>query len=98
MSEYIVDIPSGWYLARHMYDSPAYYEMIVPSESIVRCRDCRFCSFVEYEEHTDRKLEEPFCNCTGKLTTSWDYFNDCVQYNPVEPDGFCAWGESKDGD
>lgn len=88
MSEYIID-PSAYLDMRK--------ETIErDGQPLVRCRDCRFCSLVEYEEYTDRKLEEPFYNCTGKLTTNWDYLNECVQYNPVEPDGFCAWGEHRD--
>jgi hypothetical protein len=26
---------------------------------------------------------------------TWSYYNDEEMMNPVEPDGFCAWGERK---
>ena len=59
-------------------------------ERIVRCRDC---------EHGD-----PFCECSsypGKINclhfAQWDYYDDEPGVCPVEPDGFCAWGEEREG-
>ena len=60
--------------------------VLVERERVVRCRDCKF-SF----EGTNGKLD-----CFGPLTTSWDYQHDVYKENPVEPDGFCAWGERMD--
>ena len=52
---------------------------------IVRCRDCKFAS----------EMENGKFDCTGVLTTSWDYYDDEPQFNLVEPSGFCAWGERR---
>lgn len=52
---------------------------------VVRCRDCRYAI----------DLCDGTIDCTGPLTTGWDYYNDEPQQNIVEPDGFCAWGERK---
>ena len=52
---------------------------------MVRCEDCKFA----YE------LDGDMLDCHGRLTELWDYWNDEPKDNPVEPDGFCAWGERK---
>lgn len=62
-------------------------------EEIVRCRDCKHGHEVEWPRSWD--IPADYLDCTGKLTTTWDYYNDEPQANPVEPDGFCAWGERK---
>ena len=59
---------------------------------IVRCRDCRF-AYPLFDEEGD-EIQNLF-DCHGKLTTSWDFYNDEPQDNPVEPDGFCKWGERR---
>ena len=54
-------------------------------ERIVRCRDCKHAV-----EHCDtEKLD-----CTH--FSQWDYYEDEPGHWPVEPDGFCAWGERRD--
>jgi len=53
---------------------------------VVRCRDCKHAF----------KTDSGLLDCTGPLTTSWDYYNDDFQINEVEPDGFCAWGERRE--
>ena len=55
-------------------------------EEIVRCRDCKFA----------RVTEHGLLDCSGPLTTIWDYWNDDFKENPVEPDGFCAWAERRE--
>lgn len=55
-------------------------------EKVVRCRDCKFAS----------EMENGKFDCTGVLTTSWDYYDDEPQFNLVEPSGFCAWGERRE--
>ena len=53
-------------------------------ERVVRCRDCKHAV-----EHCDtEKLD-----CTH--FSPWDYYEDEPGHWPVEPDGFCAWGEEK---
>ena len=53
-------------------------------ERIVRCRDCKHAV-----EHCDtEKLD-----CTH--FSQWDYYEDEPGHWPVEPDGFCAWGEPR---
>lgn len=58
-------------------------------ERVVRCRDC--------------KHGEPFCDSSrhaGMIDclhfAQWDYYDDEPGVCPVEPDGFCAWGEGRD--
>lgn len=57
-------------------------------EKIVRCRDCKFA--FEFEDGED---------WPGKLDCArfspWDYYEDGPGHRPVEPDGFCAWGEER---
>jgi hypothetical protein len=59
-------------------------------EEIVRCRDCRYGVAVIFPEQAE--VPSDYLDCTGYLVTSWDYFIDEPQDNPVPPDGFCAWG------
>lgn len=61
------------------------------SEEIVRCRDCAFAYRVHWPVSCDVPPE--FLNCHGPLVALWDYEKDEPKDNPVEPDGFCAWGE-----
>ncbi len=56
------------------------------AQPIVRCRDCKHA----YKANGDK------LNCTGPLTTGWDYYNDEPQKNLVDPDGFCSLGERRD--
>ena len=62
-------------------------------EEITRCRDCKH-AFPMYDEDGNKMAN--LLDCYGKLTSPWDYYNDEPQDNPVEPDGFCAWGERRD--
>lgn len=60
------------------------YESNEPVGEIVRCRDCRH--YYEAEEYHP----------------SGNYFRRCCKYfdtydNEVELDGFCAWGERREG-
>lgn len=57
-------------------------------EQIVRCRDCEHC-----REHDMRryggKCDQLLCHHFSTINSAgW----------PVEPDGFCAWGESKENE
>ena len=54
-------------------------------EEVVRCRDCKHAV-----EHCD--TEKLDC----KHFSQWDYYEDEPGHWPVEPDGFCAWGERRD--
>lgn len=56
------------------------------NEFIVRCKDCKFA----YE------MDDGMYDCIGHLVETWDYYNDCPKENPVEPNGYCAWGERSD--
>lgn len=56
-------------------------------ERIVRCRDCKHTA--PYGDGIE---------CLGPLVQTWDYYNDEPLDNPVQPDGFCAWGERKEVD
>ena len=59
-------------------------------ERITRCRDCKhgypFCDSSSYEG---------MINCLH--FSQWDYYDDKAGVWPVEPDGFCSWGDPRDG-
>lgn len=85
MSEYIVDVRG------QMPD-------IYTNEEIVRCRDCKHATELVDDEGLPIEGLEDWFSCHGNLVTSWDYYNDEPKSNPVEPDGFCKWGERKKND
>ena len=62
-------------------------------EEIVRCRDCKHGHEVIWPQSWN--LPADWLDCHGELVETWDYYNDEEMMNPVEPDGFCAWGERK---
>ena len=62
-------------------------------EEIVRCRDCSYAYRVSWPKSCD--VPDDFLNCLGPLVALWDYEQDTVAKNPVEPDGFCAWGKRR---
>ena len=63
-------------------------------EEIVRCRDCRFGSEADWPEGSG--IPSDYLDCHGELVETWDYYDDEPKYNPVKPDGFCAWGERRE--
>lgn len=78
-------------MSEHIYwqDDSGLYKR----EEVVRCRDCAFAYRVHWPVSCDVPPE--FLNCHGPLVSLWDYENDEPKDNPVEPDGFCAWGERR---
>lgn len=62
---------------------------------IVRCRDCKHADEVTWLASS--KVPPDYLDCNGPLVESWDYYNDEPKDNPVPPDGFCAWGERREG-
>lgn len=56
-----------------------------PRERIVRCRDC-----IHANPYNDEWLD-----CLH--FSEWDYYADVPGHCPVKPDGFCAWGEEREG-
>ena len=62
---------------------------------LVRCCDCEHATKLVDDGGLPIEGLEDWFSCHGKLATSWDYYNDEPKSNPVEPDGFCAWGERK---
>ena len=60
-------------------------------EQIVRCRDCKH--FTPNKEHWLEPPKVPF-PIIGATCDTCDFWADGVK---VEPDGYCAWGERKDG-
>lgn len=86
MSEYVCDL-TGDYPGIEFGDEE-YSGTCERRERVVRCRDCK---------HGD-----PFCDSSsyaGMIDcmhfSQWDYYNDKPGIWPVEPDGFCAWGERR---
>lgn len=63
--------------------------------AVVRCRDCRFASEVTWP--IQYQVPPDYLDCHGELVETWDYYNDEPKDNPVPPDGFCAWGERREG-
>jgi hypothetical protein len=61
--------------------------------AVVRCRDCKHGHKVIWPPSWN--LPADWLDCHGELVETWDYYNDEEMMNPVEPDGFCAWGERK---
>ena len=55
------------------------------NEFIVRCKDCKFAY----------KIDDWMYDCIGYLAETWDCYNDCPKKNPVESNGYCAWGERR---
>lgn len=60
------------------------YTPLHQREEIVRCRDCKH--YYEAENY------HPNGNYVMRCCKYFDAYND-----EVEPDGFCAWGERKEG-
>ena len=58
---------------------------VTVKEPIVRCKDCK--QGIETPEGID---------CHGPLVQTWDYYNDELMSNIVQPDGFCAWAVRKE--
>lgn len=83
MSEYIVNLDGELGMALGVACAAAGFAR----EKITRCRDCRFAA----------ELVNGMYDCQGELTESWDYYNDEPKQNQVPPDGFCCWGEPREG-
>ena len=79
-------------MSEHIYwqDDSGLYKR----EEIVRCRDCSFAYRVFWPESCD--VPEDFLNCLGPLVETWDWQHDEPRMNPVEPEGFCKWGERRE--
>lgn len=90
MSEYIVELDSKHSIALNLAFAEEMRGGDFVREEIVRCRDCKYGHEVVWPRSRD--IPADYLDCTGKLTTTWDYYNDEPQANPVEPSGFCAWG------
>ena len=60
---------------------------------VVRCVDCKHAFKVTWPNHS--KVPPDYLDCHGELVETWDYYADEPKYNPVSPDGYCAWAERK---
>lgn len=58
-------------------------------EKIVHCSDCKHASLI-YDKNDI--LVEGMLDCSGPLTSDWGQHHDRM-FHPVEPHGFCFWGE-----
>ena len=54
-------------------------------EAVVHCRECDFACV----------CGDGCLDCSGPLTSGWDYYNDAPLRTIVSPDGFCAWGRRR---
>ena len=89
MSEYIVELNNNAVSGGKFLLGTVYLD----AQEIVRCRDCKHAHSVFW--HARDNVPDDWLDCTGPLVTTWDYYDDVPQNNPVRPDGFCAWGEKK---
>jgi len=70
-------------IAEYVYGTDGNQGHWLTGEEIVRCRDCRY-----YDDEPDLTSDTPKCwrDPEHRGTAIW-----------TRPDGFCAWGERKDG-
>lgn len=89
MAEYVVNGAEPNETVLHSRTPNGYEEWswLPVRERIVRCRDC--AQTAPYGDGIE---------CHGPLVETWDYFNDQPLHNPVQPDGFCAWGERRESE
>ena len=73
-------------------------------EEIVRCRDCKHLDDSEYKRWDNSLAEcygEPPLSCNLLSINEWRMDGDRrvveTSFAEVEPDGFCAWGERREG-
>lgn len=92
MSEYIIGMSNSIYTSQ---DNLIHFDFSNIHEEIVRCRDCKHGHEVDWP--TDIEIPSGYLDCTGPLVTTWDDYHDVPKDNPVEPDGFCKWGERRSG-
>ena len=93
MSEYIIRVPDDALFVKIQGIEGTTVAGYAMTGEVVRCRDCSFAYRVFWPEPCD--IPEEFLNCHGPLVAHWDYEHDEPAKNPVEPDGFCAWGERR---
>lgn len=94
MSEYIVDLPLGFDATRNKMVNHQSYGMVLTSEPIVRCKDCKHFAPAGYkwDKYADNNAKHDSC-----IELSYcDYEYDYIHWFQVEPDNFCAWGERKE--
>ena len=68
-------------------DNMVRIDLTNDSESLVRCKDCKYCREAHYEEDGEPPIIKLKCENKYGL----------CRYQ-AEPDGFCSHGERKDGD
>lgn len=92
MSEYIVQVPdeqAEQFMARFGIEGTQVFGFQLTGE-IVRCRDCRYMNERHYRDMLGFGRETIVYRC--------DYFWNADELPEVEPDGFCAWAERKEGE
>lgn len=72
----------------HMTSEGPCYAQWLTDEQIVRCRDCEHIHEFDLSAFYDGSHEHDHYSCARLLDPG------CIS---VEPDGFCAWGERRDG-
>jgi len=92
MSEYIVEVNDHPTIKQEGWNVRCD-DLFIQREEIVRCKDCKHMS-----EVTERSMlfnDETFtvhrCGADQWSTAS------LMPLHKVKPDGFCAWGERRDG-
>lgn len=73
-------------MSEYVYATDEHKGHWLTGEEIVRCRDCKHCrehDMRAYGDGRDQLLCHHFSMSSG---AGW----------PVEPDGFCSWGERRD--
>lgn len=81
-------------MSEYVYGTDGHEGHWLTGERIVRCRDCKHGHEVIWPVWSG--IPADYLDCNGELVETWDYYNDEEKLNPVEPNGFCAWGERRD--
>lgn len=94
MTEYIIRVDENderWEYVKQQYTHFFRYPI---ADEVVRCKDCKYASEVYWPENSG--IANDYLDCHGELVEPWDYYYDEPKYNPVRPDGFCAWGKRRE--
>lgn len=81
-------------MSEYIYGTDGNSGHWLTGEEIIRCRDCYFGKKVYWSAGSNTPSD--WLDCMGPMVETWDYWNDEPQYNPVPPNGFCAWAQRKE--
>lgn len=88
MAEYVCDMTDDY--PDVPYGADEYSGTVERRERIVRCRDCKHA--MEHRSKSILGSEPVTLICSGLIQGAYSEGAD------VDPDGFCAWGEPREGE